>query len=68
MMENKRTVEVKRIIFTEGFWYDDELFIEAGEYDFTEETKYAYPMILVNDEWLDLCDIDALDYYVKEEK
>lgn len=60
--------EVKRIIFTKGFWYDDELFVEAGEYDFIPAKGYAHDEVLVNGEWLDFCDIDALDYYVKEER
>ena len=29
-----KKTEIKTIVFTEGFWYDDELFIEAGKYDF----------------------------------
>ena len=59
-----KKAEIKTIVFTKGFWYDDELFIEAGKYDFCEETESCYPMIFVNGEWLELCDIDALDYEI----
>lgn len=55
-------LEVKRVKINKGFDWDDELFIEAGEYDFVEEGINGYPMILVNDEWLDLCCMEVIDY------
>lgn len=58
-------MEVKKVIINEGFEYDEDLFVENGEYDFIEEGYNGYPMILVNDEWLDLCEIELLDYHVK---
>ena len=64
----KKVLEVKKIVINENFMYDDELLIEAGEYEFVEEGIVGYPMILVNDEWLDLCDLEALDYVIKNHK
>lgn len=61
-------LEVKRIKFNEGFVYDEELFVEAGEYDFVENGNCGFPMILVNDEWLDLCDLEVLNYVVLGKK
>lgn len=50
------------IIIAEGFWYDDETFIEAGDYEFEFEGINAYPMMKVNGEWLDLCALEELPY------
>ena len=53
-------MKVKEIIIAQGFEYDEEIFVEAGTYDFVEEGINGYPMILVNDEWLDLTDFDSI--------
>lgn len=60
--------EVKRIKINEGFQYDEELFVEGGEYEFIEEGTNGYPEIKVNEEWLDLCDLEAIDYVVVNEE
>lgn len=54
-------MDVKKIKVVKGFEYDEELFIEEGTYDFVEEGINGYSMILVNDEWLDVYDVDAID-------
>lgn len=59
--------EVKKIVFTKDFWYDDEMFVEAGEYDFVPANGCGYDEVLINNEWFDFCDIEALDYYIREE-
>lgn len=43
-----------------GFRYDDETYIEAGSYEVDYNGTNGYPMIKVNGEWLDICDIEAL--------
>ena len=53
-------MKVKKIIIAQGFEYDEEIFVEAGTYDFVEEGPNGYPMILVNGEWLDLADLDSI--------
>ena len=53
-------MKVKKIVIAQGFEYDEEIFVEAGTYDFVEEGTNGYPMILVNDEWLDLVDFDSI--------
>ena len=50
----------KKIVIAQGFEYDEKIFVEAGTYDFVEEGTNGYPMILVNDEWLDLADFDSI--------
>lgn len=52
-------MKVKKIVIAQGFEYDEEIFVEAGTYDFVEAGTNGYPMILVNDEWLDLADFDS---------
>ena len=59
-------MEIKRIVFTKSFWYDNETFVEAGEYDYVPARGCGYDEVCVNGEWLDFCDIDALDYFVKD--
>lgn len=53
-------MKVKKIVIAQGFEYDEEIFVEAGIYDFVEEGTNGYPMIFVNDEWLDLADFDSI--------
>ena len=50
------------IIIAEGFEYDEETFVEAGEYEFEYEGINGYPMIKVNDELLDICELEELPY------
>ena len=44
----------KRI--TEVIHYDDETIIHPGEYEYEENGINGWPMILVNNEWLDWCE------------
>lgn len=60
--------EIKKIVFREGFWYDDEMYVEAGEYDYSPASGFGWDEVLIDDEWFDFCNIDALDYYVKDDE
>lgn len=40
----------------EGFWYDEDTYIEAGEYERVEDGYNGWPMIKVNGIWLDICE------------
>ncbi len=55
-------MEKSYIIIAEGFEYDEETFVYAGEYEYCDEGINGYPMILVNGEWLDICDLSELPY------
>ena len=50
----------KMITVTKGFEYDEELFVEPGEYEYIENGVNGYPMINVNGEWLDICNPNEL--------
>lgn len=50
---------MRTITVNEGFWYDEETFVESGEYE-VEDGPNGYPMILVNGEWLDIVDVESL--------
>ena len=59
-------MKVKKIVIAQGFEYDEEIFVEAGIYDFVEEGTNGYPMILVNDLSLDNVqnvDIHHMQFY-----
>lgn len=54
----------KTIIFAQDFWYDDGMLVCAGEYPFIEGDEKHFPMFFADGEWMDLCDLDALEYEV----
>lgn len=64
--ENVKEEKVKKIVFTEGFWYDDIMFVEAGEYDYIPARCYAFDEVLIKGEWYPFAALEDLEYYVKD--
>jgi hypothetical protein len=54
-----------KIKFNEAIEYDEEITIECGEYEYAEEGINGYPMILVNNQWLDVCSLEDIDCEIK---
>lgn len=50
---------MKTITVNEGFWYDEETFVESGEYE-VEDGPNGYLIINVNGEWLDITNPKSL--------
>lgn len=44
----------------QGFWYDEETYVEAGAYEFLQSGLNGYAMIKVNGEWLDIINPEFL--------
>lgn len=54
-----------KVTFLKDFNYDEETFIKAGTYELEETGINGYPMVLVNDEWLDFCDLESLECVIE---
>lgn len=51
-----------KMIVLKPIEYDEELTIQPGEYEYIENGINAWPMIKVNDEWLDIM-LEGIDDY-----
>lgn len=54
-MKNKFNIDFDLLIrLNDGMQYDDETYVPAGTYEFKIYGINGWPMIKLNDEWLDL--------------
>lgn len=54
--------EIKHIIFAEGFDYDEDTFIPAGEYLYIENGVNGFDEIFFKGKWLDIVDVYELPW------
>lgn len=53
-----------KMIVLKPIEYDEEITIQPGEYEYTEDGVNAWPMIKVNGEWLDIMLDGIEDHFI----